>query len=259
MSGPSSTSKDIFNGWAPASLLMLHNDRVRTSVRFNPREPHRQENTNWRVRVTMFGSDPINPVWEHHTDPFPWNRQFTLESTDIARDVGVSQLDHYLECLSYCLDATPTHEQIVAPAFAHYTSTDGSFEAHLPSSYIYGSRRAYKMKSRTRYQQFPCVEVGGPYDAHVCLINSNVRKGKYWVQLVTAQGERRLEYGPFSIRPKSVARWRSEDTAGIPLQQVGVIVKTNLIAPAFVGSFNREAGTMTGLDHTHPFFPEYTY
>lgn len=259
MSGQSNTSNDDFNGWAPASLLLLHNDRLRTSVRFNPREPMRRIDTSWRVRMTLFGSDPIHPVWESHSEAFSGTEQFSLESEDIARELQTDQLDHYLECLAYCLDEKPERDQIVAPAFAHYTSTDGSFEAHLPSSYIYGSRRSYKMNSGLRYQQFPCVEVGGPFDVHVCLINANVRKGKYWVQLVTANGERTIEYGPFSIRPKSVGRWRSEDTLGMPIQPVGVIIKSNLLAPGFVGSYNRETGIMTGLDHTHPFFPQYTY
>ena len=255
MSGPSSTNNDHFNGWAPASMLTLHDDRVRTSIRFNPREPNRQANTAWRLRISMFGQDPINPVWEHHTETFPGDRQFTVNSSQITAELGVSKLDHYTEVLPYCLNAVPTHDQIVAPAFAHYTSTDGSFEAHLPSSYIYGSRRSYKMRSNFRYQQFPCVEVGGPFDVHICLINANVRKGKYWVLLVPGDGGQTLEYGPFSIRPKSCSRWRS-DSAQMPLQQYGVIIKSSLIAPGFVGTYNRETGIMTGFDHTHPFFPD---
>jgi hypothetical protein len=257
ISGPHSTSSNRAgtNGWAPSSVIILHDATRRTSVRFNPLEPSRVPGATWRVRARVYGERPLEPLWEHESGPFQWGEQYELDSAMLASELGLDTLHHYAEFHPYTLDLAPTHEQIVAPLFAHYTARDGSFAAHLPSSYIYGSARAYKLGTGAKYQSFPCVELGGDFEAEVYTINHNLRKVTYSV-LTVPDGAAVREYGPFTVRPKSFDVWRSDvgGSTGSPVP-TGIIIKSDVRLASFVGTFSRPLGRLVGLDHTHPFFP----
>jgi hypothetical protein len=87
-------------------------------------------------------------------------------------------------------------------------------------------------------------------------MNPNLRKANYWIRIVTSQGERYLDEGPFPVRPKSVSQWQGSKLAErLEFQPTGVIIKTDLMLSCFVGTFNRLTQKMAGMDHTHPFFP----
>ncbi|HJP61343.1 MAG TPA: hypothetical protein VJ865_15150, partial [Gemmatimonadaceae bacterium] len=135
-------------------MMILHGPQLRTSIRFSALEPSRATDARWRLRGRVFGRHPLRPVWEVETPEFSAWDQYELTSDQLSAELGLAEMSHYAEFHPYSLDVAPTHEQIVAPLFAHYTSLDGSFAAHLPSSYIYGSARAYKLGATGRkYQQ----------------------------------------------------------------------------------------------------------
>jgi hypothetical protein len=232
--------------------MILHGVGLNTSIRFNPLEPSRVP-ARWRVRVRVYGRHPLEPVWQHESGVLGWGEQYELTSLEVAQRLGVQRLMHYAELHPYTLDIAPTHEQIVAPVFAHYTSDDGTFSAHLPSSYIYGSARAFKLVGATKYQNFPCVMLGGGFEAEVYTINHNLRKVSYTVITVAGRAETK-EYGPYSIRPKSFDVWRSA-VDSVPVS-AGIIVKSDVRLASFIGTYNRKLGRIVGLDHAHPFFPQ---
>lgn len=251
----SSTEKGT-NGWAPSSMMILHGANVRTSIRFNGLEPSRQTDAKWRLRARIFGRHPLRPIWENETELFSaWN-QYELTSDFLARVLGLNEMSHYAEFHPYSADISPLHEQIVAPLFAHYTADDGSFAAHLPSSYIYGSTRTYKLGSSGRkYQQFPCVEVRPPFGTEIYTLNPNLRKVQYWVRFVGPNGNS-VEDGPHMIPPKAVSHWASLAGFGDSLgDSAGVIIGSDARVSSFVGTIHTGLGRLVGLDHTHPFFP----
>lgn len=258
MPGLSSTSRPErgTNGWAPSSVIILHDDHVRTSVRFSGLEPSRQLDAKWRVRARLFGRHPLRPLWEIETDEIAAYDSFEVTSEWLAKNVGLEGTMHYAEFHPYSEDIAPINEQIVAPLFAHYSSTDGSFSAHLPSSYIYGSARAYKLGATgKKYQQFPCVEIQPPFELEIYTVNPNLRKVQYSVRLVGENGII-VDDGPYTIGPKAIGRWcqAGVDTSGLG-RSAGVIIASDVRLSSFVGTRHARADRLVGLDHTHPFFP----
>ncbi len=248
---------DSTNGWAPSSVMLMHDEGVRTSVRYNPLEPNRVPGARWRVKATVYGPRPLEPLWTETSDWVEAGRNhYELNSERLCAEIGVDTLEHYAEFHPYTQDAAPEREQIAAPLFAHYASVDGSFEAHLPSAYMYGASRGYKIKSKWKYQNFPFVEVGGPFELRIYSMNQMLRKISYAVSLVAADGASRVESDVLPMRPKSLDIWSGTLFPNADAPKVaGVIIKSDFRIPSFVGVYHRELGRMVGLDHTHPFFP----
>jgi hypothetical protein len=249
-------SDEATNGWAPTSVMIVHGNGVRTSVRYNPLEPNRALGSRWKVRARVYGRRPLEPIWEEESDWIEAGRgQYELVSDRLAEALGLEELAHYAEFHPYSPDRPPTHEQIAAPLFAHYTSDDGSFEAHIPSAYMYGASRSYKMVSGWKYQNFPYVELGGPFDLRIYSMNQTLKKVAYGVILVPGDGGGPIESDMRAMRPKSVDAFDERLVEHEDPRPYGVIIKSDLRIASFVGVFNREQGRLIGLDHTHPFFP----
>ena len=245
------------NGWAPSSVMLMHGAGLHTSVRYNPLEPNRVAGARWRVRATVYGPKPLEPIWSEVSDWVePGRSHYELTSGRLCAELGVNALEHYAEFHPYTPDAAPEREQIAAPLFAHYTSEDGSFEAHLPSAYMYGASRGYKIKSQWKYQNFPYVEVGGPFELRIYSMNQMLRKISYSVALTSSDGSERVESDLLAMRPKSLDIWRGRlfPNAQTP-RAAGVVIKSDFRIPSFVGVYHRGLERMVGLDHTHPFFP----
>jgi hypothetical protein len=244
------------NGWAPTSVMIMHGNGVRTSVRYNPLEPNRAVGSRWKVRARVYGRHPLQPIWEEESD---WIEsgvtQYELTTARLSRELGLDELAHYAEFHPYSPDRTPTHEQIAAPLFAHYTSEDGSFEAHIPSAYMYGASRSYKMVSGWKYQNFPYVELGGPFDLRIYSMNQTLKKVEYGVILVPGTAGESTHSDMRAMRPKSVDAFAERLVEHDDPRPYGVIIKSDLRIASFVGVYNRERDRLIGLDHTHPFFP----
>ena len=212
--------------------------------------------SRWRVRARVFGRHPLQPIWEAESEEMTVSHQYEMNSDELLRDVGLDEMCHYAEFHPFSLDVAPSHEQIVAPLFVHYTSLDGSFAAHLPSSYIYGSARAYKLgRSGAKYQQFPCIEVQQPFRTQILTVNPNLRKVRYSVYLVGENGKK-VEDGPITIPPKAISKWESDGKGVQALgKSAGVIISSDVRVSSFVGTLHTGVGRLVGMDHTHPFFP----
>jgi hypothetical protein len=239
--------------WAPSAMMVLHDDNFRSKIRFAPLSNLRKEDTRYSCEIRVYGQHPTKPIWIKKFDGLKLTDQIAVDSDLIAAETGLSTLNCYGEIFANTPDAPPHENNTVLVSYIHYTTRDGSFEAHQPSSYIYGAGRFTK-KRDYNYENFPAVRVDAEYDTFSYTLNPFLRKAQYWLILVGADGET-LEEGPFTIRAKSVARW---DSSSIPRdrlkQPVGAIVKSDLKVGSFFGLLHKPTKKVVSFDHTHPFF-----
>lgn len=239
--------------WAPSANFILHDDKVSTTVGFAPLTTTRQAGARFFWEFRLFDKNPTQPVYTYKSGPLDLFAQETLTSAGICEAAGLDRLFNYCEVMAYSPDVSPTGVSSVLVSYHHFTSRDGSMEAHLPAAYIWGAAR-FTRTERFHYENYPCARITAWSRPVAFTVNPFVRPMNYWVQLIDAKGQR-YEEGPFRIKGKSVSRW---DGFKVPLADlaspVGVVVRSESKGASFVGSIDVETGHMVDLEHMHPFF-----
>lgn len=238
--------------WAPSANFVVHDERVSTSISFAPmavaREPGRYF---WEFR--LYGANPTEPIYTRRSRALALEEQETITSAELCAAAGVSRLFNYCEVMAWSPDVRPAGVSSVLVSFHHFTSTDGSFEAHLPAAYIWGAAR-FTRTERFHYENFPAVQLGSDVLPVVYVLNPFVRPMRYWIALTDSKG-RGHEEGPFRVAGKGVSRWSGENLrlAGLA-GPAGLVVRSESKGNAFAGSIHLPTGRMVDLEHLHPFF-----
>lgn len=240
--------------WAPSANFVVHDERVSTSISFAPmavaRAPGRYF---WEFR--LYGASPTEPIYTRRSRALALEEQETITTAELCTAAGVTRLFNYCEVMAWSPDVRPAGVSSVLVSFHHFTSTDGSFEAHLPAAYIWGAAR-FTRTERFHYENFPAVRLGADFRPVVYILNPFVRPMRYWISLTGANG-RTHEEGPFRIAGKSVAFWSGER---LPLAELaspaGLVVRSESKSNAFAGSIHLPTGRMVDLEHLHPFFSQ---
>ncbi len=240
--------------WAPSANFVLHDERVSTTISFSPLATTRLPGRYfWEFR--LYGANPIEPIFVHKSDAMALHDQVTLTSGQIAAAVGAERLFNYCEVMAHSPDTKPVGVSSVLVGFHHFTSTDGSVEAHLPAAYIWGAAR-FTRTERFHYENFPAVKITTDLRPVVYMLNPFVRPMNYWIVLTDAEG-REYEEGPFRVAGKGVAHWSGAraQQAGLA-SPAGLVVRSESKGNAFVGSIHLPTGRMVDLEHMHPFFAQ---
>lgn len=240
--------------WAPSANFVLHDENVSTTINFAPLTTTRLPGRYfWEFR--LYGNNPIEPIYTYKSKVMELYDQETLTSTQIAAAVGLSRLFNYCEVMAYSPDNKPVGVSSVLVSYHHFSSTDGSVEAHLPAAYIWGAAR-FTRTEKYHYENFPAVSLSTDMRPVVYVLNPFVRPMNYWIMLTDANGQKHQE-GPFRIRGKSVAFWEGTK---IPLDKLtgpaGLVVRSESKGNAFVGAVHQPTGRMVDLEHMHPFFSQ---
>ena len=205
----------------------------------------------WEFR--LYGRNPLEPVLVRRSEVMDLHAQQTIDSADICRETGLSQLFHYCEVMAYSPDVTPVGVSSVLVSYHHFRSTDGSFDAHLPAAYIWGAAR-FTRTEQFHYENFPATQCTDDSRIVIITLNPFVRQVSIWIRLVGADG-RSWEDGPFRIPGKGIHRWESlRAPLDILFSPVGVVTRSDSKTASFVGSVDVPSGRMTNLEHMHPFF-----
>lgn len=239
--------------WAPSANFILHDHNISTTISFAPLTTTRRGEARFFWEFRLFDKSPIEPAYVYKSGPLDLFAQETLTSAGICKAAGLDRLFHYCEVMAYSPDVPPAGVSSVLTSYHHFTSRDGSMEAHLPAAYIWGGAR-FTRTERFHYENFPCLRVTAKWQPVVFTVNPFVRPMNYWVQLVDANG-RKYEEGPFRIKGKGVSRWDGDKVPVAELTSpVGVVVRSESKGASFVGSIDVETGHMVDLEHMHPFF-----
>ncbi len=141
----------------------------------------------------------------------------------------------------------------VLVSYQHFRSSDGSFDARLPTGYIWGAALVIRTE-QFHYEDFSVTQCSEDSRVVVVTLNPFVRRVNVWIRLFGADGLSR-EDGPFRIPGRGLHRWESAhalvETLASP---VGVVARSDSKAASFVGSIAVPSGRMTDLEHMHPFF-----
>jgi hypothetical protein len=237
--------------WVPSALLIVHDRNVSCTIRFTPMHLRRNPDARYYSSLKVYGNNALQPVWQAESGALPLHSVYNIESGAIARDMGVERLFHYGEAFNWSPDFDPPDPNIAMQSHVHYQSTDGSFQGHLASFFIFGAPRRIE-RGEFHYESFPAARVDGDVYCSVYVINPFVRPSGFWVKLVTADGET-IESERMTVRGKGVATWSGEKI-DLPAGKnpVGVIVRSEAKTTSFFTTRMRD-GRMIGLDHGHPF------
>jgi len=238
--------------WAPSASFVIHNDQVSTSIGFAPCTTSRQHARYfWEFR--LYGHNPLEPILVRRSEAMELHGQQTLDSAELCREVGLTNLFHYCEVMAFSPDVVPTGVSSVLVSYHHFRSSDGSFDAHLPAAYIWGAARVTRTE-QFHYENFPATHCSEDSRIVVVTLNPFVRPVNVWIRLFGADG-RSWEDGPFRIPGKGLHRWESVDAPLDTLASpVGVVTRSDSKTASFVGSIDVPSGRMTDLEHMHPFF-----
>ena len=240
--------------WVPSAFLIVHNRNVSSTIRFTPMHLRRNAEARYFSSFKVYGNSPIQPVWQTESEALPLHSVYNVNSGDIARELGTEKLFHYGEAFNWSPDFNPPDPNIAMQSHVHYQSTDGSFQGHLASFFIFGAPRRID-RGDFHYESFPAARVDDEMYPSVCVINPFVRPSGFWVQLITAEG-RRIESERQVVRGKGVAQWSGEALRLTAAQNpVGVIVRSEAKTTSFFTARTRD-GRMVGLDHGHPFLTQ---
>jgi len=239
--------------WAPSANFIVHDENTSTMIGFSPLTTTRAITGSFFWEFRLFDKSPTEPIYTYKSDRMRFSDQETLDSAQIARRANLPKLFHYCELMAYSPDASPTGVSSVLVAFHHFTSRDGSFEAHLPAAYIWGAAR-FTRTERFHYENFPAARISATHRPVIITMNPFVRPMNYWIQLVDANGHKHEE-GPFRVCGKGVSRWDGHEVTALGLTNpVGVIVRSEHKCNSFVGAVDTHTGHMVNLEHMHPFF-----
>ncbi len=237
--------------WAPSAFLIVHDRDVSCTIRFTPMHIRRKADARYFSSVKVYGNNPLQPVWQAESGPLPLHSVYNIDSTTIARDLGVDRLFHYGEAFNSSPDFNPPDPNIAMASHVHYQSANGSFHGHLASFFIFGSPRRIE-RGEFHYESFPSARIDDQMYCSVYIINPFVRPSGFWVQLITADGEV-IESERMTVRGKGVATWSGEGiTFPAAKNPVGLIVRSEAKTTSFFTTRMRD-GRMIGLDHGHPF------
>jgi hypothetical protein len=238
--------------WSPSANFIIHDDNISTNIAFAPLAVTRAADARFFWEFRLYGKSPTEPIYTYKSGELNLFSQEVLTSKEICQAAGVDRLFNYCEVMAYSPDVPPIGVSSVLVSFQHFTSRDGSLEAHLPAAYIWGAAR-FTRTERFHYENYPAAKVNGPWRPLVITVNPFVRPMNYWVQLIDARG-RKYEEGPFKLRGKSVGRWDGVNIPADLINPVGVVVRSETKCASFVGAINNETGHMVDLEHMHPFF-----
>jgi hypothetical protein len=239
--------------WAPSANFILHDENLSTTIGFAPLTTTRQGEARYFWEFRLYDKNPTEPVYIYKSGPMDIFAQETLTSAEICKAAGMDRLFNYCEVMAYSPDVAPTGVSSVLVSYHHFSSRDGSMEAHLPAAYIWGAAR-YTRTERFHYENYPSARISASSRLVVFTVNPFVRPMNYWIQLTDANG-RKYEEGPFRIKGKGVSRW---DGNKVPVAEltspVGVVVRSESKGASFVGAIDVPTGHMVDLEHMHPFF-----
>jgi hypothetical protein len=123
--------------WSPSANFVLHDERVSTTISFSPLATTRRPGCYfWEFR--LYGGSPTEPIFMRKSGALALEDQETITSAEICAAVGAAKLFNYCEVMAWSPDTQPMGVSSVLVGFHHFTSTDGSVEAHLPAAYIWG-------------------------------------------------------------------------------------------------------------------------
>lgn len=237
--------------WVPSACLIIHDRNVSSTLRYTPMQLRRNVGARYLCGYKVYGNSPIQPVWQKESGPLPLRSNYQVESAEIARELGVEKLFHYCEVFNRSPDFNPPDANVGMPSHVHYQSTDGSFQGHLASFAVFGAPRRIE-RGDFHYESFPSARVDDEMYLSVYVVNPFVRSSGFWVQLITADGER-IESERNVVRGKGVATWSAENVILRHGQNpVSVIVRSEAKTTSFFTTRTRD-GKMIGLDHGHPF------
>jgi hypothetical protein len=240
--------------WVPTCFLLRHNAQVRSTIRYSPMHIQRAANVTYRSRISIYGNNPMQPIWTKESPVMQLDDVFAIDSAQIADELGMESLFHYGEAYNWSPEMPPPTPNIAMPLHLHYTSTDGSFNGHLASFFIFGAPRIV-LRGDSYFDNFPCARIDVDHDFSVFMINPFLRATTYQV-LIVSDGKILWESETKTVRGKGVSTWSSrESTFPGCSQPVGIIVKSQLKATSFFATVNAE-GKMIGLDHGHPFLAQ---
>ncbi len=240
--------------WVPSAFLIVHDTNVSCTIRFTPMHLRRNPDARYFSSFKVYGTSPIQPVWQAESGALPLHSVYNVDSAAIARDLGVERLFHYGEAFNWSPDFNPPDPNIAMPSHVHYQSTDGSFHGHLASFFIFGAPRRIE-RGDFHYESFPAARMDDAMYCSVYVVNPFVRPSGFWVKLVMADGET-IESERLVVRGKGVATWSGEKIE-LPSGKnpVGIIVRSEAKTTSFFTTRTRD-GRMIGLDHGHPFLTQ---
>lgn len=249
----SSSSKPA-REWVPTCFLVRHTPTIRSTIRYSPMHIQRAADVTYRSRISIYGRNPIQPIWTQESPPLNLEDVYSVDSLEIANALGTDTLLHYGEAYNWSPEMPPPTPNIAMPLHLHYTSTDGGFSGHLASFFIFGAPRSV-LRGESYFESFPCARIDRNHQFSVYLINPFLRNSSYQI-LIVNKGRVQWESETYFIKGKGVAEWLSK-TSDFPGAEgpVGVVVKSQLKTTSFFATTNAE-GKMIGLDHGHPFLAQ---
>ena len=239
--------------WVPSCFIVLHDEHVRTTIRYTPMHIQRADVT-YSSTLKIYGRNAVNPVWTAESGPMHLDSVFSIDSAQIAADLKTDKLLAYGEAYNVTPDMPPPTPNVSMPAHMHFSSTDGSMFGHLASFFIFGAPRSVE-RGEFYYESFPGVLSNEEHHVTVFVINPFVRTGRFTVSLIES-AENRWESPEIIVKGKGVAEW-SLPGSGCPhfKKPVAVLVKSDLKTSAFFATRTAD-GKMIGLDHGHPFLAQ---
>lgn len=244
----------IHREWVPTCLLMIHDEKRSTSIRFAPLHVSRDQGVTYEAVFKVFGEDPLEPIWEAQSPAMGLTDLFCVESTQVAEATGRKRLFSYVEEYSRVRERGPQNAIISLNSQAQYNSTDGSLHGHLGSFYIFGSPRKM-LKGQYYYENFPGAKIGSGHAARVYCLNPFTRSSGFWVLVVDAEG-RTYESPRLEVGGKQAAEWKSEDMdLGDVPQPCGLIVRSELKLGSIFAAVD-SSGRMVSFEHGHAFLSQ---
>lgn len=208
----------------------------------------------YKSEIKLYGRSPVEPVWAAESEALGLNSVFSVDSAEVAADLGKESLLLYGEAYNYSPEMSPPTPNVAMPIHMHFSSKDGSMFGHLASFFIFGAPRSVQ-RGEFYYENFPCAMVNQDHRLSIYVINPFVRTGRFWVRLI-ARSDVIWESEPVTLKGKGVAEWNCEGS-GCPEFDgpVGVVVKSDLKASSIFATRAGD-GKMVGLDHGHPFLQQ---
>jgi hypothetical protein len=252
MSTPSQARPSIRREWAPSSHLVLHSSNTKTSFSFAPIATTDNPDAEFFCELRVFGNDPANPLGIFGNRSIQSFDNWVVNSDEIVKACGLSELCHYVECYTGSADFLPPTDTIVIPVFAHYRSLESGFSGHLTSSYIYGSSR-FTRRGRCFYENIPGVRVDREFKPFVYTINPLIRPTRIAIMLVSG-GETIYQGEWEKVRAKAVHRWDCPSELIAEGQACCLVVQSEEKTSSFTGLVHKPSGNTASFDHMHPFF-----
>lgn len=240
--------------WVPTCLTLIHNDNVRTTLRFAPCHVSRDRDVTYQVEFKVYGSDPTMPIWQRESPPLKLHDVYSVDSAEIAAATGRKELFCYVEETSRVVERGPLNAILTLNSQAHYYSKDASIQGHLGGFYIFGSPRKM-LKGQYYHENFPGARIDENHKLTVFTMNPFTRPSEYSIVIVDAHG-RVLESDWLQIGGKQAASWSSDAIAGSVLANpCGIAVRSHLKLSSFFATTDSK-GRMISLDHGHAFLAQ---